>query len=365
MRAKIRNKYDDTHSITVHLPAAPMALYDMLDRLGADNKFGNVYINIEDESIPQAMHEGGFYDDIFKLNLLAERLGGLDNCETAAFTAILSQNEEYNLRDVILVTYGVQTLPVYPCSNYSELGEIVIDNDMIPEVENCPEEYIEFLDPEKVGELAAERNGGVFINGYYCEIAGYEQPDIEITIGKPSRNEFQILIGSDEKTAQWYTLPYTDDMVEKHIFDIRSPLPNIKIADDISKLNEVAEKVAELDRQDLIKLKTVMESNLLRGSGGALSSLETLNKYEFDNSVRICADYGRKYMSRQLPDNFDMNILNLSDVGSRILERKGGTLTSYGALSGIGQELYSAINVNEESEDMEIDEDCEQEMGVI
>ena len=64
MRAELRNKYDDKYSITVVLPVRPIELYDMLDRIGADNKWGNVYMNIEDECIPQILGEGGFYDDI-------------------------------------------------------------------------------------------------------------------------------------------------------------------------------------------------------------------------------------------------------------------------------------------------------------
>ncbi len=38
LRVKIRNRYDDKHSINVYLPAEPMELYDMLDMIGSDNK---------------------------------------------------------------------------------------------------------------------------------------------------------------------------------------------------------------------------------------------------------------------------------------------------------------------------------------
>lgn len=74
MKAKIRNNYDDKYSVTVQLPQTPLELYDMLDRIGSDNKYCNVYMNIDDERIPKAMCDGGFYDDLFKLNLLAQRL---------------------------------------------------------------------------------------------------------------------------------------------------------------------------------------------------------------------------------------------------------------------------------------------------
>lgn len=353
LRARIRNKYDDKYSITVNLPVSPPELYDILDRIGADNRYNNVYMNIEDECIPKAMREGGFYDDIFKLNLLAHRLEKLSQAELAGFTAVLLAHDDYNLNDLILVTYGLDAYPVYPCNDYAELGEVVIDNDMIPEVENCPDELVEHLDRESIGRLAAEQFKGTFVDGYYCEVSDFELPDMEITIGKPSRNEFQILIGETEKAAQWIPLPCSDDMTGKTVFDIRSPLQNIKLVDDISKLNEAADRIAKLDSYDFVKLKAIMESQTLKGAGGALSALDELDDYELDRTVRSSGDYCRKYLRRQLPEGFDMSVMNtecLISVGWSILDRKGGTMTSYGALSGPGQELYSALTVQEEIE---------------
>ena len=194
MRVRIRNNYNDKYSITVNLPVSPPELYDILDKVGSDN-YCNVYMNIDDERLPEIMRDGGFYDDIFKLNLLAQRLEKLSQAELAGFTAVLLAHDDYNLNDLILVTYGLDAYPVYPCNDYAELGEVVIDNNMIPEVEKCPDELVEHLDRESIDRLAAEQFKGTFVDGYYCEVADFELPDMEITIGKPSRNEFQILIG--------------------------------------------------------------------------------------------------------------------------------------------------------------------------
>ena len=357
MRVELRNKYDAKYSIAVLLPVRPIELYDMLDRLNADNKWCNVYMNIEDECIPKIMREGGFYDDIFKLNLLAQRLEELPPADKAGFTAVLQQHEDYNLDDLILVTYGIDVYPIYPCSCFAELGEIVIENDMIPEVEKCPDELIEYLDKTAIGRLAAERSGGIFVDGYFCEVADYQHPDMEISIRKPSRNEFRLLVGSDGRTAQWLTLPCTEDISRKNIYRIDSPLPNIKIVDDISKLNEVADKLSSFDNAELIKLKAVMESQCLRGAEGALTAIDEMNDHELDSSVRICAAYGRNYLSKVLPDGHDMSIFDseyLNTVGENILESKYGTITSYGALSGIGQELYSILTVQEDEIEMEM-----------
>lgn len=357
MRARLRNNYDDSYSITVTLPVRPTELYDILDRLGTDNKWDNAYMNIEDEYIPEAMREGGFYDDIFKLNILAQRIEELSPSGKAGFTAVLQEHEDFNLDDILLVTYSMDAYPIYPCSSYAELGEIIIENDMIAEVENCPDELIKYLDKEAIGRLAAERSGGIFTGGYYCEVADYEPPDMEISIGKPPRNEFRLLVGNDEKTAQWMTLPCTEDISHSNIYCVDSPLPNIKTVYNISKLNETAKIVSELDNSELVKLKAIMESDGLRGAEGALKAYAELDERELDASVKYYKDYGMKYLSRQLPEDFDMSLLDsdhLCTTGRNILENKDGTITSYGVLSGIEQELYSALTVQEDEQEMEL-----------
>ena len=359
MRARMRNKYDDKYSVTVQLPQTPLELYDILDRLGVDNKYCNVYINIDDERIPEGMRVGGFYDDLFKLNLLAQRLEQMSPAYTAGFTAVLMEHEDYNLDDVILVTYGQDAYPIYPCRDYAELGEIVIDNDMISEVEKCPDELVEYLDKESIGRLAAEQFRGTFVGGYYCEVADYEPPDMKITIDKLSRNEFQILIGETEKSAQWYTLPYDGNYTEEQVYEIRSPLPYIDHVENISKLNELAVKIAALDDADLLKLKAVMELGEIENVEETIEIIDSLLEFEFDPLPRDENSYGKKYLQKLLPQEFDIEVLevaNLADIGSRILEAKGGMVTSYGIISGQGQELYSPLfRKQEQTEDEEME----------
>lgn len=359
MRVKIRNNYDDKQSMTVHLPKTPLELYDMLDRIGVDNKYRNVYINIDDERIHEEMCDGGFYDDLFKLNLLAQRLEQLTPSYTAGFKAVLMAHEDYNLDDLILVTYGLDAYPIYPCRDYTELGEVVIDNNMIPEVENCPDELVKYLDKAAIGRLAAKQFKGTFVDGYYCEVSDYEQPDMEINISKPTRNELQILIGETEKTAQWYTLPYNGDYTEEQVYELRSPLPYIDHVENISKLNELAEKIAALDNADLVKLKAVMELGEIENVEETIEIIDSLSEFEFDPLPRDENSYGKKYLQKLLPHEFDIEALeasNLADIGNRILCAKGGMVTSYGIISGQGQKLYSPLcREQEQTEDEEME----------
>lgn len=60
------------------------------------------------------------------------------------------------------------------------------------------------------------------------------------------------------------------------------------------------------------------------------------------------SEFGRTYLSKNLPTNFDNSILDkmdLYDFSEKILEQIGGKITSYGAISGRDQELYSSITV--------------------
>lgn len=363
MRARLRNKYDDMNSITVQLPKTPLELYDILDRLGVDNNYSNVYINIDDERIPKGICVGGFYDDLFKLNFLAQLLEQLTPANTAGFKAVLMDHEDYNLDDVILVTYGLDTYPIYPCRDYADLGEVVIDNNMISEVENCPDELVDYLDKTAIGRLAAEQFKGTFVGGYYCEVADYEPPDMEITISKPKRNEFQILAGTDETTAQWITLPCDQELSDKDIYGLRSPLPYIEEIDNASRLKELAEKVAELDKTDLVKLKALMELAEIDDVSRTIEALDDLSEFDFDPNPRNESEFGREYLLKILPQDFKAEIfdsLNMRDFGKRILDAKEGIATSYGIISGYGQELYTPICTEQEQTE---DETESEELG--
>ncbi|MDE6789800.1 MAG: hypothetical protein K2J47_10845, partial [Ruminococcus sp.] len=77
------------------------------------------------------------------------------------------------------------------------------------------------------------------------------------------------------------------------------------------------------------------------------------------------------YLARNLPTNFDnatLENMNLFDFGQEILAHKQGEITSYGAVSGRGQELYSVLTIQSEQQldekfQEDYEEDFEMEMG--
>ena len=110
-----------------------------------------------------------------ELNFLAKRVEeiGRDQTQICAYRALMSEPPD-NICEAINRTYGLETIPVYPCENVEEYGEIVLDNDFLEELEEIPYELYDLLDREKVGALMQEREGGMFINGYYVIPSEYD-----------------------------------------------------------------------------------------------------------------------------------------------------------------------------------------------
>lgn len=256
----------------------------------------------------------------------------------------------------------------------------MIENEMLPELKNCSDKIYEYLDKEYIGKTVCSQNGSVFVDDVYCEPHCYVEPDIQIKIGKPEKCFFRLLIvPEDEKieNSMWISLPckteITADYYNGLCLDFQSALPDLKFNDThkIGTLNELAESLSQLSQNDFVKLKAVMEAENIHDAAKTLDCIGSLDEYQFDRSVSDQSEFGRAYLSRNLPANFDISMIenvNLCDFGEKILSQAGGEITSYGVISGKGQELYSALTVEPEQQledDLEedIEEDFEIEMG--
>ncbi len=378
MRIYLKN---NGYAVSEKFPMTVFEMEDVLDKLKQTESVVRFEISENDNmEFPFALCRRDFSADIYRLNLFAERLENMNSSEMTAFKSLLTVKPESDFEDILLMTYGLDSVMVYPCSGCRELGETVIENEMMPELEGCSDEILQLLDPEKVGQLMQKQDGGVFINEHYCVTSGYEPPDINIEIGRPESCFFRLLIVPEEEKieqAQWISLPceteITSDFCNGICFDFQSSLPNLKFdnAHKIGTLNDLAKTLSELSKTDFVKLKAVMEAENICEIGETFDCIEHLTEYEFDINVSDQSEFGRAYLSRNLPADFDNSALenmDLFDFGQGILSHNHGEVTSYGAISGRGQELYSALTVQQEQqldEDFEedIEEDFEPEMG--
>lgn len=382
---KINLKNGEAISFTKKFPMNIFEIRDTLDKLKIPDDKPIVRFEIseyDNMELPYTLCRREFSADIYRLNLFAERLGNLKYDEMTAFKSLLIANPECSFEDMLKMSYGFDSVMIYPCSDCRELGEMVIENEMMPEIESCSDEILELLDREKVGRLMQEREGGVFINEHYCVTSGYEPPDINIEIGRPENCFFRLLIVPEEEKieqARWISLPcekeITSDFYNGICLDFQSALPNLRFDDahKIGTLNELAKQISQLSHDNFVKLKAVMEAENICEIAETFDCIEHLTEYEFDRNIFNQSDFGRAYLLKNIHKNFDCSAfkdMNLYDFGQVILERKQGEITSYGALSGKGQELYSALTVQSEQqldEDFEEDyeEDFETEIGGI
>lgn len=115
------------------------------------------------------------HTDFAELNFLAKRIEEIskDKTQICAYRALMSEIPD-NICEAINCTYGLETIAVYPCESLEKYGEIVLDNDFLEELDEIPYELYNLLDREKVGALMQEREGGMFIDGYYVIPSGYD-----------------------------------------------------------------------------------------------------------------------------------------------------------------------------------------------
>lgn len=378
MRIYLKN---NGYAVSERFPMTFFEMEDVLDKLKQTESVVRFEISEYDNmKLPSSIWHREFSADIYKLNLFAERLEKLNSSDMTAFKSLLTAKPDCDFEDILKMTYGLDSVMIYPCSGCRELGETVIENEMMPELEGCSDEILALLDPEKVGQLMQKRDGGVFINEHYCVTSGYEPPDINIKIGRPEKCFFRLLTAPDfSKTdqSQWITLPCERaklfEIYDGVCLEFQSSLPSVKFSDthQIGKLNKLAESLSYLYHGNFIKLKAIIENEQIHEISDVIDCIGRLDEYEFDMNISDQSDFGRAYLLRNLPTNFDNSVLesmDLYDFSVKILAQTGGEVTSYGAISGRGQELYSALTVQpeqqlEEEFEEDIEEDFEPEMG--
>ncbi|SDB40468.1 hypothetical protein SAMN02910317_02017 [Ruminococcaceae bacterium FB2012] len=383
MRVELRNWKFTTELV---LPADRYQLRDALDKLRLYNESKVDCKVVRCGAVP--MLEGmKFDDDLYKINLLAERIDGCDNdtkIHNVMIQALLKENYDRSLDELITVTY-TPDVPVFPCKSFYDYGEIVIDNEWFDEIKDVPEEAIPYLDTYTIGREMADREGGVFIDDYYVIPDNYEPIDMEITIEKPEQSFFCLTIapkGRDAaKTGEIYYLPQDAGRIGEFAHDIgvevddleivgfKSALPNTAPPSDsdISKAyiyQAVAKKIStRLSSRGVIRLKAAMATQMPMSAGEINELIDRLHRYDFDTSVKSADDYGFRYMENIVNRQFDMNVVgdsSFAEIGEALLERKGCTVTDYGIISSLDGSLYGIISREpEQTEDGT--EDCDED----
>ncbi|MDE5772722.1 MAG: hypothetical protein K2I06_14065 [Ruminococcus sp.] len=263
--------------------------------------------------------------------------------------------------ELLRMTYNLGSVPVIKVSCFSELGAFAVEQEMLPEIRNCPAELLEYLDAAKLGRLMAERNVGMFIDDYYCE---------------PETCFFHLLLApgsGDKHLAEWISLPCEEpEFEEKICLQWESSLPNLRISQrpeqtEIVSLNHLVQQLSQLDRQEFIKLKAVMEYEQVQNIVGTVDCIKHLHEYDFDPLPCNQNEFAKLYLMRNIPVDFPVRLfadVDMSNFGGEILHQKQGAITSYGILSGRNQMLYAGLTAeSEQSESEDETEESAMNMG--
>ena len=360
-------------------PKNSYQLYDFADKLRNELPF---IVRISDyfkyESIDNEIRIET-WDDLERFNLLAERMESIDDTENAKMFALMKSYPKASVLELLEMTYGLDSLTACECCDYDELAELVFDNDWLDVFADCPYEIFELLDKEKVAEEVISQRNGYMYSGYYIETDDFISPNINVELPKKEEGFFRLRLAADrdgrisKNRAEWLTLPCSKDQIDelehRHDSEItgmiclsaESSLPMLApytiTQADISEVNKLAEQLEKLNKEDFIKLKAVMEMGEVNGIEWTLDVIRHLDEFDFDPNPYDESVFGKLYLYNNLPQGFDTEIFagaDLRDFGSSILVSKGGMVTSYGVLSGQGQELYTSVfSEHEPTEDEE------------
>ncbi len=370
----------------VTLPANKNAVIDAMDR---EKIFGETFLRINEcDEVPElAGYEFKEEPTLDELNFLAKRIEEIseEKTEILAYRALLQKPFD-TIGEAINRTYNIQTIPVYPCKNVYAYGEIVLENEMLEELEDVPDEMYDLLDPDKVGRAMMEREGGVFIGGYYAIPDSYdpvlvyddELPEpmddwifkIDVA-GIPEREE-----DFGRMKTETFTLPvdeaYMQDIAESlgknniedcMIMNFESAIPQIQNGcfenmEDIYVLNDIAQKFSELSREDAAKFKAVVTAEKPSDLGDIENILFALNQYEADISINYASEFGAKYLANLMPPDFDRSLLKgacTAEFAEKIIAANECAFTEYGVVSKHGGHLFSVVEAPEQEQTSEFE----------
>lgn len=382
------------HYSSIELPAKDYEIEDSLQeaRVNCDDNFSigkDIRLEIESAPLLPSLVDKQITARTFgELNFLAKRLATLDEDEKLALRAVVNKKisdgkleQSVDIKDLINLTYGLDNVSViHLARNDEDLGQLVIDNDMHPDVAAIPFESRYLLNKSDIGRLQRESEGGVFIDNKYVIVDDYEETEVYDGITLPETEEkndyiFRLKIAKapeenpeeTENTAEWINLPVdktqANGIARKHgeeriedcvYFDFESAIPqineeNFRDMQDFDALNAVAEEYSKLQQFDRAKYKAILIAAGQFRAADALDIIKHINEYEFAPEYEYPEDYFKEYLKMYLNPRFDsawLDTLLLRNEGGELQERLGAMHTRYGLISARNCSLYTLCKRN-------------------
>ena len=378
---------EEKYFATLELPAKPHEIQDACHKLRiTQNRDTNLRMEVcSCEILPELTDILLDSPSMEEMNFLAQRLAQLSDSEAIVLRGVWQRldkagylEEPVRAMDLINMTYGLENVMVASCvSNDRDLGEFVLENDLDEDIANLPDEMVEMLDQEAVGQRHRESEGGVFI-GYHYVVAGeYQLHQIYDGVRLPAQEQekpfvFRLQVAESPVndstetmgTAEWISLPIdrdqADRIAQKHnegciedctFYGFESIIPQIT-ADHYGdmlcfvRLNRLAQEIAQMKPSEQVKLKAVLEHEKPGTMEAVQEVVDHLREYQLDNRIGDADSYFKEYLLRHLDARFDARWLDglaVCTEGTNLMQRLGAAETDYGIVSARGGQLYALI----------------------
>lgn len=370
MLAENEDNSSKQYAADIYLPASIYEIDDAVDRCrGYLIKTNMMPLSISEcESVPLLSELRFDTVTLYELNYLAKQISEFNNAQLAAYNALLPlvvgenyESELISIKDVINLTYNVDDYSVaVNVFNDTELGEMLIDNEMFDGIENLSDEMIEFLDAKKIGEAHRLNENGVYVNGCYISRESFELKEVFKGESLPDdavdRYLFRLDI-SNPPIQNWITVPFSEstekflnatNATEFNLVDFESAIPLISkysdegykriSLDELQRINEFAKKFIALDEIRSIKFKAALfyeGINTLDDIDKIESVLKNADSYNLKYFNVFSSDFAKDYLAKYLDDTFPkeyLELINTQALGDRLMDELHGKYTPYGVL---------------------------------
>lgn len=359
-------------TVGLWLPATDYQLLDVIDKLDiveeakpyiAIYQYGDGFQNLSD-----IIEKDGL--NLFELNALARRLSQFELEDIIALHALVltrMEREECNIpiRELLDLAYSTNCCEVRPgVDTYKELGHFYVENDLVPELKDVPEEALPFLNYEKIGrKLSVEECGMLVPGGYVTQTSDLKEVSENMEFAPPPTPDYTILLEiskghfddptyDNDKTVR-LPLPAEPAAMDAaltavdawdwrevsfHCLDCRAPslIPHIEGDDNIAHINRLAQILKEMDGKELRKFKAVLEATEEFSVLGAIHIASVLDEYLCSPQIMYPEDMAKDFLASSMGERaLDTlsHFVNLYDYGEALMKEQNCVQTEYGMVS--------------------------------
>lgn len=353
--------WSETCDTTLWLPVTDYGLLDIMDKMRVDEEVAPPIAILQYGELFEDL-EVVIEDDLnlSELNALAARLSQFELDDVVALHALISTRLERSqgnipVKELLDLAYSTDCCEVYPgVSTYEELGRFYVASGLIPELKGTPEKALPFLDYTGIGKKYSEAECGILVPGGYVTQT-QDLKELSKTLDfSPPEPDYTILLSFTYGNAQTtLNLPVDPSLLDNVLHELDAPdfskvglrcldccapslIPAISDGENVTHINSLAQKLKEMDSQQLIKFNAVLDATENYTVSEATHIAYNLGDYLFSPELLSFEDVGKDFLASEAGIS-DLSTLlpyvNLSGYGEAISTKFNGCLTEYGLIS--------------------------------